>query len=277
MAGATRLSSPHPAQCCGHTLAAVLGGLCMLLSLASCVSSSGSAAPAPRASAATTGSTPGSPVSPTPSATPGSVVMFSCAAGGLPVTSGSTRTSCVATTENGVVIVHATYLLMNPSQLVDETSLIAAGWVIAGLVNEDGGGSSGTWFLYLHRGAWISWGGATQDGMLGVWAGAPVNGEPIGCGRTFTADDSRHLNVPLPQGTQSIAMFLIAPLCLQDVESFYTATLTAAGWAADGPFQVSSASGAAAPTAAATFTRNGVSVHLSLIGAEGTSTEISIS
>ena len=134
MAGATRLSSPHFAQYCRRTLVVVLGCLCVLLSLASCASRSGSAAPAPRASAAATGSTPGSSVSPTPSATPRPLVTFSCAAGGLPVTSGSTRTSCVATTENGVVIVHATYMLMNPSRLVDETSLIAASWVIAGLL-----------------------------------------------------------------------------------------------------------------------------------------------
>jgi hypothetical protein len=67
-----------------------------------------------------------------------------------------------------MVFVHATYTLMNPSQLVDETTLTAAGWVITGLINEDGGGSSGTWFLYVRQGAWISWGGATMDGMLGV-------------------------------------------------------------------------------------------------------------
>jgi hypothetical protein len=176
-----------------------------------------------------------------------------------------------------MVLVHATYTFTNPSQLVDETTLIAAGWVIAGLVNEDGPGFSGTWFLYMHQGAWMSWGGATQDGMLGVWTGVPVNGEPIGCGRTFTADTSQHLNVLVPQGTQSVAVFLIAPFCLGDVEAFYATTLTAAGWAADGPFQVASANGAGASTATATFTRNGVTVHLSLIGADGTPTRISIS
>jgi hypothetical protein len=112
--------------------------------------------------------------------------------------------------------------------------------------------------------------------MLGVWTGVPVNGEPIGCGRTVTADTSQHVSVPLPQGTQSVAVFLIAPFCLQDVESFYMTTLTAAGWAADGPFQVVSATGAAAATASATFTHNGASVHLSLLGADGTPTEISI-
>ncbi len=123
----------------------------------------------------------------------------------------------------------------------------------------------------------MSWGGATQDGMLGVWAGTPVNGEPIGCGRTFTADASQHLNVPIPLGTQSVAVFLVAPFCLQDVESFYTTTLAAAGWTADGPFQVDSANGGGVSTATATFIRNGTSVRLSLTGAEGTSTEINIS
>jgi hypothetical protein len=273
MAGATRLSSAHVAQYCKRTLVAVLGCLCVTLTLASCGSSAGSASPVPRTSAAATaGFTPAS------SATPRSVVAFSCAAGGLPVTSGNTRTSCVVTTENGMLIVHATYTFTNPSQLVDETSLIAAGWMIAGLVNEDGGGSSGTWFLYLHQGAWISWGGATADGLLGVWAGVPENGEPIGCGRTLTGETSQHLNIPVPQSTHSVAVFLIAPFCLQDVESFYTTALTAAGWTADGPFQVSSASasGAGASTATATFTRNGMSVYLSLIGADGTPTRISI-
>ena len=115
--------------------------------------------------------------------------------------------------------------------------------------------------------------------MLGVWTGVPVNGEPIGCGRTVTADASQHLNVPVsvPQGTQSVAVFLIAPFCLGDVEAFYATTLTAAGWATDGSFQMASANGAGASTASATFTRNGVTVHLSLIGADGTSTRISIS
>jgi hypothetical protein len=134
---------------------------------------------------------------------------------------------------------------------------------------------SGTWFLYMHQSAWISWGGATQDGMLGVWAGVPVNGEPIGCGRRFTGETSQHLNVPVPQGTQSAAVFLIAPFYLQDVESFYTTALTAAGWALDGPFQVSSATNGGVSTASAAFTRNGVSVHLYLTGADGTPTEIS--
>jgi hypothetical protein len=178
-----------------------------------------------------------------------------------------------------MVMVHATYTFTDPSGFVDEPTLVANGWVIAGLVNEDGQGSSGTWFLYMHQGAWISWGGSTQDGMLGVWTGVPVNGEPIGCGRTVTGDISQHLNVPLPQGTQTVAVFLIAPFCLQDVESFYATTLTAAGWAADGPFQVASASGAGragVSTASATFTRNGVSAYLSLIGADGTPTIISI-
>jgi hypothetical protein len=173
-----------------------------------------------------------------------------------------------------MVIVHATYALMNPSQLIDASSLTAAGWMIAGLVNEDGGGSSGTWFLFLRQGAWISWGGATRDGMLGVWAGMPVNGEPIACGRKLTAETSQDLNVPVPQGTQSAAVFHIAPFCLQDVESFYTTTLTAAGWTPQGTFQLSAAFGGGAPTASATFTRNGVSVHLYLLGADGTSTEI---
>jgi hypothetical protein len=173
-----------------------------------------------------------------------------------------------------MVIVHATYTLMNPSQLIDETSLRAAGWIIAGLINEDGGGSSGTWFLYMHQGAWISWGGAGRDGMLGVWAGVPVNGEPIGCGRKLTGETSSDLQVPIPVGTQSAAVFHIAPFCLRDVESFYMTTLTAAGWAADGQFQVSSPTDGGAPTASATFTRNGVSVHLDLLGVDGTPTEI---
>jgi hypothetical protein len=173
-----------------------------------------------------------------------------------------------------MVIVRATYTLMNPSQLIDETSLRAAGWIIAGLINEDGGGSSGTWFLYMHQGAWISWGGATRDGMLGVWAGVPVTGEPIGCGRKLTGETSQDLQVPVPQGTQSAAVFHVAPFCLQDVESFYSSTLTAAGWAPQAPFQVSSTPNGGASTASATFTRNGMSVHLYLLGADGTPTEI---
>jgi hypothetical protein len=89
-------------------------------------------------------------------------------------------------------------------------------------------------------------------------------------------DTSEHQRVPLPQGTQPAAVFLIAPFCLQDLESFYTTTLTAAGWAANGPFQVESANDGGVSTASATFTRNGVSVSLYLTGADGTPTEIGI-
>jgi len=136
-------------------------------------------------------------------------------------------------------------------------------------------GASGTWFLYMRQGAWISWGGATKDGMLGVWAGVPVNGEPIGCGRMLMGETSQDLSVPVPQGTQSAAVFHIAPYCLQDVESFYTTTLTAAGWTPNAPFQLSGATDGGAPSASATFTRNGMSVHLDLSGADGTPTQIS--
>jgi hypothetical protein len=180
-----------------------------------------------------------------------------------------------------MVIVQATYTLTDPSQLIDASTLSAAGWVLTGLINEDGGGSSGTWFLYMRQGAWISWGGATKDGMLGVWAGVPVNGEPIGCGRTVTAETSQqetsqHQGVPLPLGALSVAVFHIAPFCLQDLESFYTTTLTAAGWTANGPFQVESGTDASVSTASATFTQSGVSVDLYLTGADRTPTEISI-
>jgi hypothetical protein len=266
--------SSFSARSCTRMLVVLgcLGCLCVTLAFASCAPSSVREAPTPSASAgATTGSTPAATAS-----SPRSVAAFSCAAGSLPVTSSSTRTSCAVHTENGMVLVTATYTFTNPSQLVDETPLRAAGWVLAGLVNEDGPGGSGTWFLYLKQGSWISWGGSTQDGMLGVWAGVPMNGAPIGCGKTLTGASAPHGDVPLPQGTQTVAIFLIAPFCLQDVESFYATTLTAAGWAADGPFQVESASGAAVATASATFTRNGVSAHLYLTGADGTSTVISI-
>jgi hypothetical protein len=175
-----------------------------------------------------------------------------------------------------MVLVAATYTFTSPGQFVDETTLHAEGWVLAGLVNEDGPGGSGTWFLYLHQGAWISWGPTPDGSMLGVWAGVPVNDAPIGCGRTLTGDTSQHAKVPLPQGTQTVALFLIAPFCMQDVESFYATTLAAAGWAADGPFQVASANGTAVATASATFTRNGVSAHLYLTGADGTSTVVDI-
>jgi hypothetical protein len=193
------------------------------------------------------------------------------------VTSGNTRTSCTVTTEEGMVIVQATYTLSNPSQLVDAPTLQAAGWILTGLINEDGGGSSGTWFLYVRQGAWIGWGGATKDGMLGIWAGVPVNGEPIGCGRTITGQTLPQQSVPLPLGTQSPAVFHIAPFCLKDVESFYTTTLTAAGWAADGPFQLETGTDPRVSTASAAFTRNGMSVSLYLTGADGTPTEIDIS
>jgi hypothetical protein len=176
-----------------------------------------------------------------------------------------------------MVMVHATYTLMEPSQLVDETKLAAAGWVIAGLVNEDGGGSSGTWFLYMRQGAWISWGGGTKDGMLGVWTGVPVNGKPIACGESFTGQTSQHQSLPLPVGTQSVAVFLIAPFCLRDVESFYTRTIGAAGWVAQAPFQVAGATGGGVSTASATFARNGMSVYLQLIGTDVSPTAIDIS
>jgi hypothetical protein len=175
-----------------------------------------------------------------------------------------------------MVLVTATYTFTSPGQFVDESSLRAAGWVLAGLVNEDGGGFSGTWFLYLQQGAWISWGPTPDGKLLGVWAGVPVNGQPINCGRTLSADPLQHAKVPLPRGTQTVAIFLVAPFCLQDVESFYATTLTAAGWKADGPFQVSSAPDGSVATASATFTRNGVSAHLYLTGADGTSTVIDI-
>jgi hypothetical protein len=90
-----------------------------------------------------------------------------------------------------------------------------------------------------------------------------------------------HEGVPFPLGTQSVAVFHIAPFCLQDLESFYTTaltttTLTAAGWTANGPFQVESGTDARVSTASATFTQSGVSVDLHLTGADGTPTEISI-
>lgn len=271
MAGTARIPSTPVAPCCTRRLLAMLGGFCVTLALASCAAGSASTPTASHAGAeATTGSTSA------PSATPSSNDGFSCGAGGLPVTSGNTRIRCTVTTADGMVIVQATYPLTNPSQLVDAGTLSAAGWVLTDLINEDGGGSSGTWFLYMRQGAWIGWGGATRDGMLGVWAGVPVNGEPIGCGRTITGQTSPQESVPLPLGTQSVAVFHIAPFCLKDVESFYTTTLTDAGWAADGPFQVESGTDARVSTASATFTQSGVSVHLYLIGAGGTPTEIGI-
>jgi hypothetical protein len=271
MTGATRISAAHFAQHWKRRLLAVVECLSVTLALAGCSAGSGISTRAARASAvATAGSTP------SPSVTPASHVAFSCSDGGLPVTSGNTRTSCSVTTQDGMVIVQATYTLTNSSQLVDASTLSAAGWVLVSLINEDGGGSSGTWFLYVRQGAWIGWGGATKDGMLGIWAGTPVNGEPIGCGRTITGQTSPNQSVPLPLGTQSVAVFHVAPFCLQDVESFYTTTLTAAGWTADGPFQVESGTDARVFTANATFTRNGVSVNLYLTGADGTPTEIDI-
>ncbi len=147
--------------------------------------------------------------------------------------------------------------------------------MIAGLVNADGPGFSGTWYLYLHQGAWITW-GPSKDGAMDVWASVPVKSAPIRCGKPFTGDASAHLSVPLPQGTQSVAVFQIAPFCLQDVASFYTTTLTAAGWTPNGPFQMASASGTGVTTASAFFARSGVSIYLSLNGAEGTPTVISV-
>ncbi len=172
------------------------------------------------------------------------------------------------------MLVQATYTYANPSELVDQRTLIAARWVLVGLVNEDGQGFSGTWFLYMRQGAWITWGGTTQEGALGVWAGEPVHDGPIGCGKTLRGDASQQTDIPLPQDTASVAVFRIAPYCLRDVESFYATTLPAAGWVANGPFQIAASADGSVSTASATFSRNGVSLHLSLTGADGTSTDI---
>jgi hypothetical protein len=178
-------------------------------------------------------------------------------------------------TEHGVVKVTATYTFTGAGQFVDESKLMASGWVIAGLVNQDGGDSSGTWYLYLNQGAWISWGPA-HDGGLGVWASVPEQSEPIACGKTLTSDSSQHLKVPLPQGTQTVAIFLIAPYCPKDVAAFYSTTLTAAGWTASRPFQADSTGNGGAETYSGTFARNGVPVDLYLTGMDGTSTAIEI-
>lgn len=251
-----------------------LGCLCVPLALAGCTAASATAheTPTPNASnAAHAQSTPSLEPSPTAVA----VAAFSCARGSLPVTSNSTQTSCAAQSANGVATVHATYTFTGAGSFVDENLLIAAGWMIAGLVNEDGGDFSGTWYLYFNQGSWIAW-GPTQDGAMGVWASVPVKSAPIRCGTVFTGDTLPQVKVPLPHGTQTVAVFQISPFCLQDVASFYTTTLAAAGWASDGPFQVANASGTGVAIASATFTRNSVSVHLSLIGAAGTPTEIGI-
>jgi hypothetical protein len=171
--------------------------------------------------------------------------------------------------------VHATYTFTGAGSLVDESALMAAGWVIAGLVNEDGPNFSGTWYLYVNQGSWITW-GPTKDGAMGVWASVPVTSAPIRCGKAITGESVPQVKIPLPHGTQTVAVFQIAPFCLQDVVSFYTTTLADAGWTPDGPFQVDNATGAGVTTASATFTRSGGSVHLSLLGAAGTPTEISI-
>lgn len=254
----------------------VLGSLCVSLVLAGCTTTSASVheAPTPSVSNAVhAASMP--PLEPSPTATAVTVAAFSCATGSLPVTANSTRISCTAQSAHGTATVQATYTFTGAGSLVDENRLIAAGWVIAGLVNEDGPKFSGTWYLYLNQGAWITW-GPTKDGAMGVWASVPVKSAPIRCGKAITGDIMPQVKVPLPHGTQSVAVFQIAPFCLQDVASFYTTTLTAAGWAADEPFQTASASGTEVATASATFTHNGMHVHLSLLGAAGTPTEISI-
>ena len=246
----------------------MLGCLCLTLALASCATPSVRETPTPSAPVATATLS-------TPTAAARSIAPFSCAAGSLPVTSRSTQTSCTVSMEGSVVKVTATYTFTGAGQFVDESKLMASGWVLVGLVNQDGGDSSGTWFLYLNQGAWISWGPA-HDGQLGVWASVPEQDGPIACGKTLTGDSTQHLKVPLPQGTQKVAIFLIAPFCPQDIAAFYMTTLTASAWTPSRPFQVGSTGNGSAETYSGTFTHNGVSVDLYLTGADGTSTAIEV-
>lgn len=135
-----------------------LGSLCMLLALAACTTTTTVPVHHPPTSSTSNGAPTLSTQPPEPSPTAAGVATFSCATGSLPVTSRSTRTSCTAQSANGMATVHATYTFTGPGSLADEDQLIGAGWMIAGLVNADGAGFSGTWYLYLHQGAWITWG-----------------------------------------------------------------------------------------------------------------------
>ncbi len=253
-----------------------LGILCTSLALGGCTTTSTAIAHEAPTPSASNGAQVESTPSPEPSPTAVAVAAFSCAAGSLPVTSTAIQTSCTAQSANGVATVQATYTSTGAGSFVDENLLIAAGWVIAGLTNADGLGFSGTWYLYLNQGSWITW-GPTENGAMGVWASVPVKGAPIRCGKAITGDALPHMKIPLPHGTQTVTVFQIAPFCVQDVVSFYTTALAAARWTADEPFQLANASDSGAATASATFTRNGESVHLFLIGAAGTPTEITIS
>jgi hypothetical protein len=160
---------------------------------------------------------------------------------------------------------------------VDEYALTTAGWKIAGAAHGDGAVISQGYGVYLYQRAWFAFEWTTGNdapGDLTIQTRVPPTNTPIACGRATTAGSLQLKGIVLPSGSFQLfkSSMALAPACASDVQRFYEATLSAAGWHEDQPFINISYS--ATQTQQAVFTRGSVQATITTAGYPGTQTLI---
>jgi hypothetical protein len=257
--------------CCLGVLAFLLAGC-----------ASGGAGTVPAGESATThapGPTATSAATATP--VPHPVTAFTCAAGSLPIGSGYTRIGCTITSAGPNRLLRASYTGQGSNGPVDYSRLTAEGWLVVDQTHGDSPNGAIGQYLYFNQSAWFAVGYSYPASTMTVEQGIPLRGAaPIPCGQALTVGTARIQGIPTPSSMVSTGAgsYILIPACLQDVEQFYTAALTAAGWTVSQPFQLppGSVEGTPVTTEAATVTRGNSTLSVFLSGAEGTPTQFAV-
>jgi hypothetical protein len=263
----------------------LLGGLIgVLVIISGCAASQSAKAPA------TPTARPTATVAPTATPIPHPVTAFTCAPGSLPVESGYTQIACTVAPQGPYSILHASYTGQGQNGQVDDPRLAAAGWLLADQTHGDSPFGAIGQALYFNQSAWFIVGYSYPASTMTVEQGIPLAGAaPISCGQALTAGTAEIQGIPTPSSMTTIGIstvspsagsyagaYIVVPACLQDVEQFYKAALSAAGWMLVQPFlpPPGSVTGSPVTTHTAVVSHGATILTLWLAGSEGTPTRI---
>ncbi len=221
-------------------------------------------------------------------ATPHSVVAYTCASKNLPVDSSYALKSCtlsntVSATDgqlNNVEILRSTYV--GPRQqsgtVVDSTKLQADRWqsIEQESVGKAPSSRSGD-ALFFNQRAWLTYHYDNAAGTLSVEEAIPTDVKAlVTCGQALTTGTAQRQGLPLPSTavTTDSGLYTVVPACLNDVKAYYPAALSAAGWTQTQAFKATATGSSGVPALLGTYTHNGTSLAIWLSGASGTCTAI---
>ncbi len=213
-------------------------------------------------------------------ATPHSIVTYTCAVGSLPVGSAYTQKSCTIKSSGDVEVLTATYTgqANESGTVVDTAKLRADHWqnidrVSAGMGTATKRGDA----LFFDQRAWLAYHYDNPAGTLSIEEAIPTDPKAfVTCGHSLKSGTTQREGLPLPSAAVPVdaGLYAVVPACMNDVTSYYQRALSAAGWSKTQAFQATIAASAQTSSMIGEFTRAGTTLAIWLEGASGACTAI---